>query len=202
MQFHFYWSCDKCIQANGIYKLFVERSGGVEEQYIIDNGTVLGGSRYSVLANMNNDTLFVFADDPEIPEILKSKFYVVSDDCIKRNSENLFESGIIYRYIDFSNTSWLYNDDVDRKILESKLLAAIQVASNNGEAPRMRFISFESANKFDLISDEYVKSPLSDINATSNLIVPNFKIRIDDNKITTYNNEIPTAHYNMTVSRS
>ena len=70
---------------NGIYKLFITRINSIEEEYIIDNGTVLGGSNFAILANKIYDTLFVFIDDPEVPEILKSKFYIVTEDCVLRN---------------------------------------------------------------------------------------------------------------------
>ena len=184
---------------NGIYKLSILRTGGVEESYIIDDGTVLGGKEFAVLANMENDTMFVFADDPEIPNILSSKFYTISSDCVKRNQEKMFESGIIYRYIDFSNTAWLNDEDIDKKALEAGLLGVIRVTSNNGESPRMRFTRFESAKSFELVSDSFVKSPLSDIDATSNLIVPGLAIKVKDNSIEIYNNQILAGQYTISV---
>lgn len=184
---------------NGIYKLFVTRVGGVEESYIIDNGTILGGEEFSVLANKSNDTVFVFADDPEMPEILKSKFYTVTDDCVKRNLDRVFESGMIYRYIDFSNTAWLNGADIDKKALEAGLLGVINVTSNNGESPRMRFTRFESANSFELVSDSLVKSPLSDIDATSSLIVPGLSVKVKDNSIEIYNNQNLAGRYTLSL---
>ncbi len=184
---------------NGIYKLSIARTGGVEETYIIDNGTVLGGNGFSILANMENDTIFVSVDDPEVPEILKSKFYTVSEHCVKRNSDRIFESGIIYRYIDFSNTAWLNDSDIDKKALEAGLLGVIRITSNNGESPRMRFTRFESAKSFELVSDSLVKSPLSDIDATSSLIVSGLSAKIKDNSIEIYNNQILTGRYTLSV---
>lgn len=181
---------------NGIYKLFITRINEVEEEYIIDNGSVLGGSSYSILANKTDDTVFISINDPEIPEILKSKFYIVSEDCVKRNEDKLMHNGYIYNVIDFSNTAWLNDKDVDLKTLENSLTGSIQVAINCfGNCPRMRFIKFESATKFELISDTEVKFPLSEIGASSNFVVPGFRIKVEDNKITTYNSEILTGQY-------
>ena len=184
---------------NGIYKLSILRTGGVEETYIIDNGTVLGGKDFAILANMENDTTFVFADDPEVPEILRSKFYTITSDCAKRNQDRMFESGIIYRYIDFSNTTWLNDDDIDKKALEAGLLGVIRVTSNNGESPRMRFTKFESAKSFELVSDSFVKSPLSDIDATTSLVVPGLVVKVKDNNVEVYNNQILAGQYTISV---
>ena len=173
---------------NGIYKLLITRIGDVEEEYIIDDGSILGGSQFSILANKINDTIFVFADDPEIPEILRSKFYVVTDECVLRNENKLFSAGIIYHYIDFSNTAWINGKDIDKKKLESNLYVAIQYGcSLLGNAPRMRFAKFESADSFELISDNMIKSPLFFMNATNNFIVPEFRLIIKGNEIAAYN---------------
>lgn len=172
---------------NGIYKLCITRIGEVEEEYIIDDGSVLGGSQFSVLANKVDDTIFVFADDPEIPEILRSKFYVVTDDCVARNEAKLFDIGLIYYYIDFSNTAWINGKDIDKKKLEAGLWGAIQYGcSLLGNSPRMRFAKFESANSFELISDGMIKTPLAFINATNGYIVPEFRLVVKDNEVAAY----------------
>ena len=172
---------------NGIYKLCITRISDVEEEYIIDDGSVLGGSQFSILANKVDDTIFVFADDPEIPEILRSKFYVVTDDCVARNEAKLFDIGLIYYYIDFSNTAWINGKDIDKKKLESNLWGAIQYGcSLLGNSPRMRFAKFESANSFELISDGMIKTPLAFINATNGYVVPEFRLVVKDNEVAAY----------------
>jgi len=181
---------------NDIFMLYITRVGGTEESFIIDDGSILGGDKFYVLANKMNDTVFVSADDPEIPMILKSKFYMVSPDCAKRNEANLLQPGIVYRYIDFSGIDL---DKVDKDKFAANLAACINVVSNNGEAPRMRFNEFTSDSNFELISDEFTKSPLQELGFTSNLISPMLRIEFENNKIAVYNAETLTAQYTITA---
>jgi len=182
---------------NGIYNLFITRTGGVEESYIVDTGAILGGNEIHVLASKINDTVFISVKDPEMSSILVSRFYVVSEDCAKRNEAGMFKEGRIYRYIDFSNTEFL-DKGVDKDTLEKNLAAIIKILeSENGEAPRMRFTSFESETRFSLVSDANTKSPLVSIDATCALILPGLKVELDNGKIKIYNNEILTSQYTI-----
>ena len=137
-----------------------------------------------------------------MPEILRSKFYVISDECAKRNEATLFESGIIYRYIDLSNTTWLNDKDVDKKKLEQNLVAIIQILSENyGESPRIRFTSFESASKFTLVSDVETKSPLVDIDATCSLIMTGLAVQLENDKVTVTNNQTLIGQNTISVDK-
>lgn len=148
------------------YYLYITRANtyGAEEQYLIDDGRIMGGSKVSVLANshINGQQVSMFVDVVQFPDIaynvLRSVFYELSPEEMNIVRTMYFSNPAVYYNIDLSNTKFL---DVlsfpERCILDanlSKILNYIIGSSN----VRYRFYIYNSPESFELISDSMCQS--------------------------------------------
>lgn len=164
------------ITPSGMITLFVRRNAlGVEDYYVVDPGMVMGKNKISVLAKVDNDTLFVSEDHPEIlRRVLSTAFYILMPNEIQEIICDYFRNITLYRYIDMSNTEFLNNLTPEEfQLLGKKLtfiIGKVREQSQGIDLPRFRFNYWSSVNDFMIISDPTVKSPLVDISETSPII--------------------------------
>ena len=164
------------ITPNGMITLFVKRDiVGVEDYYIVDPGLVMGKNKISVLAKVDNDTLFVSEDHPEIlKRVLNTAFYILMPNEIQEIISDYFRNITLYRYIDMSNTEFLNKLTPEEfQLLGKKLtfiISKVREQSQGIDLPRFRFNYWNSVNDFMIISDPTVVSPLVDLSETSPII--------------------------------
>ena len=150
---------------------------GIRNEYIVDDGSVMGANKLYLLCNLDYDTIFVSTDHKDIiKKSLANKMYTLTKEEIDIVNKDYFENQSIYRYIDMSNTDFLNKlSDEDKKILNNKLTFILNILSNQTmpgqDLPRLRFNNWDSVNEFCIISDNKVKSPLLVEGATSSILV-------------------------------
>ena len=173
-----------------LISLFISRPNGIEEQYIIDPGVVMGKDKLYILANVPGDTLFVSIEHVDIVKnVLGNKFYILNPVEIQEVIQDYFRNLNIYRYIDMNKTSFLKDLDTESfQKLGKKLtfiISQIQSQSNpDQQLPRFRFNSWESVDKFMIISDPDVKSPLKMTGETSPVIMEGLMFIVEGDKVT------------------
>ena len=170
---------------DGAYTLNIIRdyAMGAVDSYIIDDGSLLGGNNVSILGSFidqynNPNTLFISVyDNPEIVrKLLNNRFYILDNYEVMSAVRSFFNNTIIYRNIDFSNTSWYDSLNWDqRNILERRLGKLIQYT----EDARFRFTTFSSVDSFTLLSDSKVKSQLRTSGATSSKIIEGMTVVVN-----------------------
>lgn len=177
----------------GMINLFIKRnivSGFAQDIYTIDPGIVMGKGKFCILARIPNDTIFVSSDHKNIlTKVIGQKFYVLYPDEIQEVAMDYFYNNNIYRYVDMSNTEFL--NDLDNNSYQNvgkKLTFIINQLRSlddglSSDLPRFRFDSFESADKFSIISDEKVISPLSATGETSSEITPGLRFEINGDNV-------------------
>lgn len=162
-------------------------------KFIVDPGVCMGRGKVYVMGNIPNNTVFVSTEHKDIvKKILSDKNYMLTEDDMKAVVKDYFPNMLVYRYIDMSNTPYLGKLTYDElHKLGDKLMFIInqEKATNKEfsidiEIPRFRFNSFESVDKFSLISDKLVKSPLSATGETSSLVADGVIISVEGNKMT------------------
>lgn len=188
---------------NGIYKLTVRR-GEVDDEYIIDNGSVLGGTDYSILAKTSTgDNIFVPLGQKELAQkVLESKEFVVED--VSPIMKELFKNTAIYRFVDFTDTPWVDllslsgKEEFEKNISVCLSDAMQQYAAAGKVAPRFRFAEFESTSEFTIISDEGVKSPLKEIGETApDVSTNNLMYEVSGTTVKKYENGTTVATSNI-----
>lgn len=159
---------------NGMYKFYITRKEtGVEEFYTVDlDGMVMGCNKSYILANTENDTMFVsFEHKDIIKNILQSGFYRMSHNEYQKVIQDYFRNLNIYRYIDLTNSGFLKElSPEDFQKLGKKItfiLSKLAGQNASGDFPRFRFNKWVSVEDFMIISDPEVKSPLADVDGTS-----------------------------------
>lgn len=183
----------------GLINLFIKRriiTGFAQDIYTIDPGIVMGKDKFYILGRIPNDTIFVSVDHKIIVrEIINSKFYILRPDEIQKVAMDYFYNNNIYKYIDMSNTGFLNKLDSDSYQKLGKKLTFIinQLKSlNDGitEVPRFRFDKFESVEKFSIVSDDKVVSPLKNSKETSSEIANGLSFTIDGDNVVQKMNDL------------
>lgn len=183
----------------GLINLFIKRqiiTGFAQDIYTIDPGIVMGKDKFYILGRIPNDTIFVSTEHKNIvSEIFASKFYVLRPDEIQEVAMDYFCNNNIYRYIDMTDTGFLNKLDYDSYQKLGKKLTFIinQMKSlNDGitDIPRFRFDKFESVEKFSIISDDKVVSPLKNSKETSSLIAKGLTFEIDGDHVVQKMNDL------------
>lgn len=179
-------------KSGDLYNLYITRSEeyGIEDNYIIDDGKVMGLGKIYVLANIPGDTIFVSVDDHEdiVRNVLATKFYVLNPNEIQQVIEDYFNNLAVYSYIDMSNTSFL--NDISKKDfvkLGKKLtfiVNKVKELSKTSEYPRFRFKKWKSVDDFSIVSDGKVISPLEHTGETSGVIVDGLTYTVKGDKVT------------------
>lgn len=163
---------------------------GTESTFVLDPGVCMGCGKVFILANTTNDKLFISTEHKDLlRKILSDKSYTLSIEDIRKIAHDYFPDMIVYRYIDMNNTPYIKKLSSEDFIkLGNKLMFAInqEKATNQSgkDLPRLRFNSWESVDKFSLISDKLVKSPLSSTGETSQEIVDGLTISVEGNVFT------------------
>lgn len=144
---------------------------GAIDSYLLDDGSILGGIRISIMANtiINDvaDTIFVdVLNHPDIVyQVLQNKWYTLDVYQAIEVNKDRFENMSIYHTVDFTNTPWMDNLSMEDKwYLNKNLSAVIKVM---GKDLRLRFLEYASPNAFTLTSDTICRSPLSKDNVTA-----------------------------------
>lgn len=152
--------------------------------YIIDDGSIMGGSTISIIGTYNNNGTIdgQFINVIKHPDIVAKMFnglYVLTDDELKSVKEDYLENTIIYHNIDFTNTQFIDQlTSDDKKELNKYLFKSLELLPRD---IRLRFANFVSPREFTLVSDQYCRSPLPE---TSNAIDEGFVIVAEPGKIT------------------
>lgn len=160
------------LDSTGMILLMVTRETGVEERYVVDPGIVMGKGKISVLCKLNNDTLFVSEDHPEILQrALNTAFYILLPQEAQKVIADYFRNMSLYKYIDMTNTEKLNElSEEDFQKLGKKLTFILNKVAEQGQGmdlPRFRFNYWNGVDDFMIISDPAVKSPLAFMNETS-----------------------------------
>lgn len=175
----------------------IDNSFGAIEKFVIDDGLLLGGTTISILGyydTINGGTDKVFVDVNKHPDIafniLKSVFYKMSADEVNVATADLLNNGFIYTYIDFNNTPWFdYLGFTDKITLSNNLVNIVRYMGNDPNLaypPRLRFLSYKDPDNFTLISDNEVKSPLSDTFETTPNILEGLSFVVQDGSASMY----------------
>lgn len=163
---HYHYEC-----INGIYHLFITRPDtGAEEMYIIDNGSIVGGSTVAILGMYVNSEGFeryrfvdVLAHPAIVSKILdRTIFNYLSFQELEDVQGDYLYNYRIYNNIDFHNTDFF--DDLkpeDKYDFESSLLAVMSSIDLAGFGNvRFRFSSYDNPHNFTLVSDFNMYRPL------------------------------------------
>lgn len=171
---------------NGNHILEIVRDAAMDaiDTYILDDGRILGGTDISVLANYvsengSKDTVFVNTKNKDIvAQVLANRFFTLTPDMVVRCMHDMFNNGMIYHYIDFSNTKWMDGlSDDQLAILEQNLTKCISTMNMD---MRMRFDSIMDINNFVLTTAGTVSTlpgiTAPNVGMVANLIVNNGEI--------------------------
>ena len=155
-----------------------------KETYVIDPGVCMGKGKIYLLTKVPTDTLFVSTEHKDIiRKVLSDKEYVLNPSEIQKVILDYFRNMNIYRYIDMNKTEFLSKiNEEDFQKLGKKLTFIINQKINN--ECRFRFLNWESVDKFAIISDSSVKSPLSNTGETSNKITEGLTYIVEGDNIT------------------
>lgn len=171
---------------------------GAKNIYTVDTGLLMGGSTISIMGiykTVKGTTDKIFVDVAKYPDIayniLTSVFYLMTPAEVNRVMAGLIGKGIVYKYIDFSNTTFFdYLDEASKIELGDRLISAIHIIDkrdpNLTYIPRFRFDSFIDIRNFTLISDNRVFSPFASTGETSSFILEGLSIRFQDGQMYEY----------------
>lgn len=150
----------------------VDRSG-FPETYEIDLST-LGYNNYSMVANTTtgNRILVPLYETHIIENLLASCFHMVSDIEEKYLYSKMFKDLWIYKIVDLGDLDTKKMDTTEMNNLSQAISCLFGwCQSENLVIPRMRFCSYESPDKFTLVSDLNCRNPLADIDDTEGAIL-------------------------------
>lgn len=199
---------------SGLPILTIERDNtyGATENFLIDDGTIMGGSTVSILGTymtVNGNLDYIFVDAKKLPHIAYSiinrSFYQLSSEEVHEAFSVMLQNYSIYNIIDFSDTPWFdYLTDEEKTTLTkhlSDIIAFIHQDPNLYFSPRLRFVKEKYINpdNFTLVSDSLVKSPLADKRFTSPEICEGLSFICANGMITQYFYNMPNAQSSTTA---
>lgn len=182
----------------GLLKLIIQRddSYGAYEEFILDDGSVCGGSDIYVMGSYNGkyetDNIFVSANKHKdiVYKILNISFYMMNMYEVKVALDDMIPIQSIYNWVDFSNTNWFDRLTFDERNQLAGYLYNIETFMrsdpNLTELPRLRFKNFTDINNFMLVSDCLVVSPLEELGYTSKDICEGLSFTVANGMITQY----------------
>lgn len=182
MGVEYHYSFDQA--GNHLLQIVRDSAMGAVDTYIIDDGRIMGGTKVHILADYINqngtkDTIFVDSKHQDIvAQVLQNRFFTLTPDMVVTCMHDMFNNGLIYHYIDFSNTKWMDSLTAEqREALEKNLSACI---SNLNMDIRMRFDSIMDVNNFILTSGGTISTlpgiTAPNSNMTVNLVMNNGNI--------------------------
>lgn len=152
---------------NGFYHLFITRpDSGAEEYYILDDGSIMGGTDVSILANYINNGVetAIFVNAKKHPAITskvleRTLFNYLTPEEVEDCIGDYFYNMEIYHTFDFYNSEWI--DELtakDKYNFETNLLGIISIPILKGV--RLKVSEYIDANHFTCISDYSLHKPL------------------------------------------
>ena len=191
--------------------LTIERANtyGATENFLIDDGRVMGGSTVSILGTYmtTNGTLdYIFVDAKKLKHIayniINRAFYQLTPEEVSEAFSVMLQNYAIYNVIDFSNTGWFdYLTPEDKVTLTNHLSSILEFMHQDPNlfySPRLRFYEYISPDNFTLISDDKVISPLRNKTFTSPEICNGLTFKCTNGSMTQYFYNVPNAQTAMT----
>lgn len=183
-----------------------DNSYGATESFIIDDGTVMGGTGIWVLGKYMNsfgvqDYIFVnvVKSPGTVYNIINRSFYQLNAAEVADAFSAMLQNYSIYNAIDMSGTYWLdYLNAGERKMITdhlSNIIGFMSADQNLWQLPRLRFSEYINPNNFTLVSDNKVKSPFAITGFTSSEICEGLSFVCKDGAITQYFSTVPNAKY-------
>lgn len=191
--------------SSGCIKLIIQRdnSYGAYEEFIVDDGTIVGGSDIYILGSFINkglpDNIFVSVKKHKDTayKILNISFYNMTMYEVQMAANDLLSVPSVYNWVDFSNTSWMDRISYEDRNLLSSYLYNIEMFMRSDPnlimLPRMRFNKFMDVNNFVLTSDCLVISPLENTGHTSKDICEGLAFTVANGVITQYFGGMPSV---------
>jgi len=181
---------------NEFYKLTIVTKDGKENSFLVDNGTLMGGTMVSILLNLKNDDFFIPVEKGYEDILIKGlSGNLITEEDVKRVRKNFFPNLALYGAFDFSNTAKI--DEIkksgDNFNKFNNILTTIYMnnltKTNNvpADMPRMRFTYLKNYNDFEVVSDDKVKPGLnSEYNKTMLKIIQGEKYVVNERGIFHY----------------
>lgn len=150
----------------GFYYLYITNSDGTESRYILDDGSIMGGRRISILGsfiNNINQVNSVFVDIEKHPlittNILNDPLYLMTPEEVSDCWYDHLYNKAIYNTIDFHNTEFFDKMTEEEKYnFELTLLGILKI--DMFENIRFRFKEYTDSTHYTLVSDYQMFRPL------------------------------------------
>lgn len=188
---------------NGFYHLYITRPDtGVEEFYILDDGSIMGGKNVSILANYltNEGERAMFVDVKKHPAIASRVLerclfnYLTAEEVEECKKDHLYYTRL-YNIFDFQNTEFYDDmDDTEKYNFEVTLLGIESIEYLRGV--RLKFAEYTDPNHMTLVSNFSLRKPLRYIQTE---IVP--ETFVADGLVITVENNIIDVSYQGEVKR-
>lgn len=181
---------------DNIYKLTIVTKDGNKNSFLVDDGTLMGGTMVSILLNLKNDDFFIPVEKGYEDILIKGlSGNLITEEDVKRVRKNFFPNLALYGAFDFSNTAKIdeikkSGDDFNKlnNILTTIYMNNLTKANNvPADMPRMRFTYLKNYNDLEVVSDDKVKPGLSsEYNKTMLKIIPGEKYIVNERGIFHY----------------
>lgn len=176
----------------GFYYLYITRNDGTESCNIIDDGSIMGGRRISILGSYldnNNQVKNVFVDVLSHPltttNILNNPLYLMTPQEVSECWYDHLYNKQIYNTIDFHNTEFFDElSEEDKYNFELTLLGVLNIEMFANV--RFRIKEFVDATHYTLVSDYQMFKPLSCIQyfqMPETYVAEGLEVRVDDANI-------------------
>lgn len=186
----YYYDMDE----NGnIYIAFPNVNNLATPKYLIDDGSIIGGTDISLLVGYEKPDVFggsildtVFVNISKLPEIFTNIMtsdsqYILSAFEVREVNETMFTNGYIYNIVDFTNTPFINNmSKNDMNKLEYVLST---ILSLNDFGARLRFDKYLNPDHFVLVSDNKVNSNIPQV---SSVVMDGLMFVVDNHNIIKY----------------
>lgn len=201
----YYYEC-----IDRIYYLVVVRKDAfyAEDRYIVDDGRMLGGNTLSLMGrfitpNGIQDTILIKVDrHPDIIEkVLRNNFYILDPYEVSMCFQSdMFNNGLIYRYIDMSNTPWMDTISFEDRFKLDQNLTRILDKSDIYFKDRYRFDSYIDSDNFSIKTDGALTLTINN-DKMAPTTDEDIMVKLENNIIYHYVKGILRAKYDMTTMK-
>ena len=181
---------------DNLCNLTIVTKDGNKNSFLVDDGTLMGGTMVSILLNLKNDDFFIPVEEGYEDILIKGlSGNLITEEDVKRVRKNFFPNLALYGAFDFSNTAKIdeikkSGDDFNKfnNILTTIYMNNLTKANNVPiDMPRMRFTYLKNYNDLEVVSDDNVKPGLStEYNKTMLKIIPGEKYIVNERGIFHY----------------
>lgn len=172
----------------GFYYLYITNNDGTESRYILDDGSIMGGRRISVLGSFIkniNQVNNVFVDIEKHPlittKLFKDPLYLMSIEEVNECWYDHLYNKAIYNAIDFHNTEFFDKMSEEEKYnFELTLLGILKI--DMFANIRFRFKEFVDSTHYTLVSDYQMFRPLpciQSIQMPETYVADGLEIKVD-----------------------